>query len=54
MYRYEKPQKGRLRQFYQLGVENIGSSDQFSDVELLAMTDSLMSSLKKRKDFYKK
>lgn len=53
MYRYEKPQKGRLRQFYQLGVENIGSGDTFSDIELLAIADSLLSSLKKKKNFYK-
>lgn len=53
MYRYEKPQKGRLRQFYQLGIENIGSKDVFSDIELLTIADSLLKSLKPKKDFYK-
>ena len=33
MYRYERPQAGRMRQFYQLGVENIGgSSTQKNDI----------------------
>lgn len=53
MYRYEKPQQGRLRQFYQLGVENIGIGDVFSDIELLLMADSLMKSLKNKNDYYK-
>lgn len=26
MFRYERPQAGRLRQFYQLGIENVGGS----------------------------
>ena len=52
MYRYENPQKGRQRQFYQLGVENIGAGDVFSDIELLSMADSFMSSIKKKKNYY--
>jgi len=53
MFRYEKPQKGRLRQFYQLGIENLGSKDVFSDIELITIADTLMKSLKTKKDFYK-
>lgn len=53
MYRYEKPQHGRLRQFYQVGIENIGSGDVFSDIELIVTAHSLMNSLKKRKNYFK-
>jgi len=34
MFRYEKPQEGRYRQFYQLGCEIFGSSSPYSDAEL--------------------
>ncbi|MFH1729344.1 MAG: histidine--tRNA ligase [Pseudomonadota bacterium] len=35
MFRYEKPQKGRLRQFHQLGVEIFGLATAFSDAEVI-------------------
>jgi len=35
MFRYERPQKGRQRQFHQLGVETIGSSDARADAEVI-------------------
>ncbi|MDO4896182.1 MAG: histidine--tRNA ligase [Moraxella sp.] len=38
MFRYERPQKGRYRQFTQLGVESIGSPLPDADAELIAMT----------------
>lgn len=37
MFRRERPQKGRLRQFHQLGVESIGLSDPMVDVEVIAL-----------------
>jgi histidyl-tRNA synthetase len=37
MFRYERPQKGRFRQFYQIGVEALGTSDPKMDVEILSM-----------------
>ena len=37
MFRYERPQKGRQRQFYQIGVELIGVPDPEADVEVIAM-----------------
>ncbi|MDD4527743.1 MAG: histidine--tRNA ligase [Candidatus Margulisbacteria bacterium] len=37
MFRYERPQTGRYRQFYQLGVEAIGSSSPLLDVETMIM-----------------
>lgn len=36
-FRYEAPQKGRFRQFHQLGVETIGTDDPDSDVEVIAL-----------------
>ncbi|MCF6765990.1 histidine--tRNA ligase [Thiotrichales bacterium 19S3-7] len=38
MYRHERPQKGRYRQFYQLGVEALGFSDEAIEIETLLMT----------------
>ncbi|MBL1230052.1 histidine--tRNA ligase [Enterococcus sp. BWB1-3] len=37
MFRYERPQAGRLRQFHQIGVEVIGSSNPATDVETMMM-----------------
>lgn len=38
MYRYERPQKGRYREFTQLGVEVFGSSDPAIDAEVVSVT----------------
>lgn len=45
MFRYERPQKGRYRQFYQLGVECIGMASPFYDVECIALADHILKSL---------
>ena len=37
MFRYERPQKGRLRQFHQIGVEAFGSENPATDVESMEM-----------------
>jgi histidyl-tRNA synthetase len=37
MFRYERPQKGRLRQFHQTGVELLGVADPLGDVEIIAV-----------------
>ena len=37
MFRYERPQKGRLRQFHQIGVELIGRAEPLADVEVIAV-----------------
>lgn len=37
MFRYERPQKGRYRQFHQIGAEVIGVEDALIDVQVLAM-----------------
>ncbi len=46
MFRHEKPQKGRYRQFYQLGAEVFGVADPASDLELLMMTAQMWKALK--------
>jgi histidyl-tRNA synthetase len=45
MFRHERPQAGRLRQFYQIGAEMLGSQAPLVDVELLALLNDLFSSL---------
>ena len=41
MFRAEKPQKGRLRQFNQLGAELFGSADAYHDFEIISVMDSI-------------
>jgi histidyl-tRNA synthetase len=36
-FRYERPQKGRMRQFHQIGAELLGPSEQSADVEMIAL-----------------
>jgi histidyl-tRNA synthetase len=45
MFRYEKPQKGRYRQFNQIGVEAFGVQDPRIDVEILVMANDLLHGL---------
>lgn len=45
MFRYEKPQKGRLRQFHQIGVEAFGMATPDIDAELLLLTARLWREL---------
>jgi histidyl-tRNA synthetase len=45
MFRLERPQKGRLRQFHHLGCEVIGSGDPFVDVEIISLANSLLKGL---------
>jgi histidyl-tRNA synthetase len=44
-FRYERPQKGRYRQFHQLDAEIIGAGEPASDVELIAMGAQLLAEL---------
>ncbi|MEC3839041.1 histidine--tRNA ligase [Bacillus amyloliquefaciens] len=41
MFRYERPQTGRFRQFYQFGIEAIGSKDPAVDAEVIALAMSI-------------
>ncbi len=45
MFRYERPQAGRQRQFHQLGVEVLGSDDPRADVEVIAVAVDILKSL---------
>lgn len=44
-FRYERPQKGRQRQFHQLGVEMLGVPEPLGDVEAIALAFRLLSAL---------
>jgi histidyl-tRNA synthetase len=45
MFRYEKPQKGRFRQFHQIGVEALGSDDPALDAEVVALSVDVLQRL---------
>ena len=45
MFRYERPQKGRFRQFHQLDVEIIGAPEPAADVEIIALARHLLEAL---------
>lgn len=45
LFRYERPQKGRFRQFHQLDAEVIGTDSPLADVELLTFADQLLKEL---------
>ena len=45
VFRYERPQKGRYRQFHQLDAEILGSDSPLADVELLVFADQLLREL---------
>lgn len=46
MFRAERPQKGRLRQFHHIGAEAIGSENPFLDSETIALADGILRALK--------
>ncbi len=45
LFRYERPQKGRFRQFHQLDAEIIGAGEPGADIELLVFADQLLCEL---------
>jgi histidyl-tRNA synthetase len=45
LFRYERPQKGRYRQFHQLDAEVIGAGEPQADIELLCLADQLLREL---------
>ena len=45
MFRYERPQKGRLRQFHQCGLEVIGTGSSVADAEVIGITHALFTQL---------
>jgi histidyl-tRNA synthetase len=48
MFRRERPQKGRYRQFYQIGAEALGREDALADAELLVMLARLLAAVAAR------
>lgn len=44
-FRYERPQKGRQRQFTQIGAELIGASEPLADVEVMVLASAFLTSL---------
>jgi histidyl-tRNA synthetase len=46
MFRYERPQKGRYRQFYQFGVEALGLESPLADVECIDLAWAIIKKLK--------
>ncbi|MDI9642712.1 MAG: histidine--tRNA ligase [Archaeoglobales archaeon] len=44
-FRYERPQKGRYREFWQFGVELIGSDSYLADAEVISLADKMLKSL---------
>lgn len=42
MFRLERPQKGRLRQFHHIGAEVIGSAEPYLDAEVISLADNLL------------
>jgi histidyl-tRNA synthetase len=45
MFRHERPQKGRLRQFHQVGVELLGVENPLGDVDVIALANQLLDAL---------
>src|SRR5580704_4037385 len=45
MFRYERPQKGRYRQFHQIGVELLGVAQAQADIEVIALGQRILSEL---------
>ena len=50
MFRYERPQKGRLRQFVQIGIESIGNHGPLEDAEVIACGAILLQRLGFKRD----
>ncbi|EAJ6452368.1 histidine--tRNA ligase [Campylobacter lari] len=46
MFRYERPQKGRLREFHQFGVESFGVESVYEDASIILMLDEIFKRLK--------
>ena len=44
-FRYERPQKGRFRQFHQIGVEHIGGDHKYADLEVILLADALLQAI---------
>lgn len=52
LWRYERPQRGRLREHWQLNVDLIGSDSVTSDIEIVSVADHIMKTFNAPKDSY--
>lgn len=50
MFRYERPQKGRYRQFHQIGIETLGATEALADAEIIACGQAILDALGVAKD----
>lgn len=50
MFRYERPQKGRLRQFHQIGIELMGVAEPVGDIEIISLGAHVLEELGVRDD----
>src|SRR3990167_8370565 len=46
MFRHDKPQRGRFRQFYQFGLETLGEKEPARDIEIIHLTHTILSRLR--------
>lgn len=51
-FRYERPQKGRFREFWQFGVEHIGSKNPEADAEVIALAYSMLNAVGVKGDLH--
>ncbi len=52
MWRYERPQRGRLREFWQLNVDLFGIKGIEADFEIIQVSDAIMKAFKAKRDMY--
>lgn len=53
LWRYERPQKGRLREHWQLNVDLFGVVSEAADIEIIQVVDAIMQRFAARRDMYK-
>jgi histidyl-tRNA synthetase len=52
LWRYERPQRGRLREFWQLNVDIFGVDNQLAELEIIQVVDSCLKTFGARSDMY--
>jgi histidyl-tRNA synthetase len=52
LFRYEKPQRGRRREHYQLNVDLLGMADTSADIEIITLADAIMQEFGANRDMY--
>nr|YP_009392150.1 Histidine-tRNA ligase [Periphykon beckeri]ARW60498.1 Histidine-tRNA ligase [Periphykon beckeri] len=51
MFRYERPQKGRQRQFHQLGIECLGSNMPVADIEVIKLANDILKQIENEEQY---